>query len=150
MHIEIMTEAFEPYSKLQAYQNTFNSTGQFGATCVFVGTMRDFNDGTAVRGMHLEHYPNMTEKHLAKIIANAEQQWAVQQCLLLHRVGDILPTEAIVLIAIWSAHRGDAFDACRFIIEALKTSAPFWKKELLATNESRWVQHNSDGYSKAQ
>ncbi|MFZ2724981.1 MAG: molybdenum cofactor biosynthesis protein MoaE [Methylococcaceae bacterium] len=148
MHIQIIDYPFEPYQLVQTYQQTLACGGQFGATCVFVGTMRDFNQGDAVQAMSLEHYPEMTEKYLAKIIAQAQLQWAVQDCLLVHRVGEINPQDAIVLVAIWSAHRGDAFDACRFMMEELKKSAPFWKKERLINNESRWVEHNSDGYAK--
>lgn len=150
MHIQIINRAFEPYHEVQKYQQSLNCTRQFGATCVFVGIMRDFNDGDTVRGMTLEYYPDMTEKYLAKIINNAEQQWAVEDCLVVHRVGDLKPQEAIVLVAVWSSHRGDAFDACRFIMEQLKKSAPFWKKEHLANNESRWVEHNSTGYAKRE
>jgi molybdopterin synthase catalytic subunit len=96
--------------------------------------------------MTLEHYEGMTEKQLAKIVEQASQQWAVLDALIVHRVGDILPNEPIVLVSVWTMHRGDAFDACRFIMEALKSHAPFWKKELLITDEERWVTHNTDGY----
>lgn len=148
MQIQIIDYAFEPYQLVQAYQDKLACRGQFGATCVFVGTMRDFNQGDKVQAMSLEHYPEMTEKYLVKITEQAKRQWAVQEALIVHRVGEISPQDAIVLVAIWSAHRGDAFDACRFIMEELKKSAPFWKKEHLANNESRWVEHNSDGYAK--
>jgi len=122
--------------------------GKIGATSVFIGTMRDFNEGDQVKGMTLEHYPGMTEKQLAKIICEAQGQWSLLDALVVHRVGAILPDEPIVLVAVWAAHRGDAFDASRYVMEALKSKAPFWKKELLHSKEERWVLKNTDGYTK--
>ena len=147
MNIKISTGAFNPYQEVQAYQNTrIGNTGAVGATSIFIGTMRDFNEGDAVKGMTLEYYPGMTEKQLEKIVAEAQRQWQVIDSLVIHRVGDILPNEAIVLVAVWSSHRGDAFDASRYIMEALKSKAPFWKKELLVTENERWVTNNTKGY----
>jgi len=120
--------------------------GKYGATSIFIGTMRDFNEDRTVQGMTLEHYPGMTEKQLEKIIHEAQQQWRLLDVLVVHRVGDISPDTPIVLVAVWSVHRGDAFDACRDIMEALKSRAPFWKKERLPAEQSRWVESNSDGY----
>jgi molybdopterin synthase catalytic subunit len=97
--------------------------------------------------MTLEYYPGMTEKQLEKIITEAQQQWRFIDSLVIHRVGDILPNESIVLVAVWSSHRGDAFDASRYIMEALKSKAPFWKKELLVTENERWVANNTNGYN---
>ena len=132
MTIKISTEAFDPFQEIQAYQNAkTGNIGAVGATSIFIGTMRDFNEGAAVKGMTLEYYPGMTEKQLEKIISEAQQQWQIIDSLVIHRVGDILPNESIVLVAVWSSHRGDAFDASRYIMEALKSKAPFWKKELL-------------------
>ena len=108
--------------------------------------MRDFNDGDTVKGMTLEYYPGMTEKQLKLCIIEAQQQWQLIDSLVIHRVGDILPADTIVLVAVWSSHRGDAFDASRYIMEALKSTVPFWKKELLATENERWVTHNTNGY----
>jgi molybdopterin synthase catalytic subunit len=88
----------------------------------------------------------MTEKQLALIVEQANQQWVLMDTLLIHRIGDVVPDDSLVLVAAWSAHRGDAFDACRFIMEALKKQAPFWKKERLASGEVRWVESNSNGY----
>jgi molybdopterin synthase catalytic subunit len=145
--IKICTTAFDPWQEIQAYQTAATQLkGQYGATAVFVGTLRDFNQGDAVTGMTLEHYPGMTEKVLAKIIDEAGQQSAIIGSLCVHRVGEVYPDQPIVLVAAWAAHRGDAFDACRTIMEALKTTAPFWKKEQLASNQSRWVEGNSTGY----
>jgi molybdopterin synthase catalytic subunit len=147
MTILIRSERFDPWQEIQQHQNATPSG--FGATSIFIGTMRDFNDGDTVKAMTLEHYEGMTEKQLAKIIAEAEQQWAILDTLIVHRVGNILPNEPIVLVSVWTAHRGDAFDGCRYIMEALKSHAPFWKKEVLTTDEERWVAHNTDGYQSS-
>lgn len=145
MTIHIRHEAFDPWQEIQQHQNLAQS-GQFGATSIFIGTMRDFNDGDEVKAMILDYYPIMTEKQLEKIVTEAQQQWAILDVLLVHRVGEIHPNQPIVLVSVWTTHRGDAFDACRYIMEALKSKAPFWKKERLITNEERWVIHNTDGY----
>ncbi|MGD8483625.1 MAG: molybdenum cofactor biosynthesis protein MoaE, partial [Thioalkalispiraceae bacterium] len=117
---------------------------QYGATAVFVGSMRDFNEGDDVQKMWLEHYPGMTEKHLEKIAHEAMQKWDLLDVLLVHRVGEIGPGEPIVLVAAWSAHRAAAFEASRYLMEELKSRAPFWKKEQL-DNSSRWVAKNTPG-----
>jgi len=145
MHIELRTAPFDPYVEIAAWERTALGSGRFGATAVFVGTMRDFNDGNAVSGMTLEHYPGMTEKHLREICDQATGRWVLQEGLVLHRVGPIAVGEAIVVVAIWSSHRGDALDACRFIIEDLKSKAPFWKQEELQDGK-RWVSNNTSGY----
>jgi molybdopterin synthase catalytic subunit len=145
MNISLTSQAFDPWQSLNEYQAQ-QLAGKYGATAVFVGTMRDFNQGDGVVGMTLEHYPGMTEKQLALIVEQANQQWVLMDTLLIHRIGDVVPDDSLVLVAAWSAHRGDAFDACRFIMEALKKQAPFWKKERLASGEVRWVESNSDGY----
>jgi molybdopterin synthase catalytic subunit len=145
MSISLTSQAFDPWQSLTEYQAQ-QLAGKYGATAVFVGTMRDFNQGDGVVGMTLEHYPGMTEKQLALIVEQANQQWVLMDTLLIHRIGDVVPDDSLVLVAAWSAHRGDAFDACRFIMEALKKQAPFWKKERLASGEVRWVESNSNGY----
>ena len=147
MTLKIITQAFDPYQEIQRYQHAHpENLGHIGATNIFIGTMRDFNENVAVKGMTLEHYPGMTEKQLDNIVVEAHAQWQLIDTLIIHRVGTILPNEPIVLVAIWSSHRGDAFDACRYIMEALKSKAPFWKKEHLSNNDERWVTHNSTGY----
>jgi len=109
-----------------------------GAVASFVGLVRDRNDGAAVATMTLEHYPGMTEKAIAGIVEQAKGRWAIIDCTVIHRVGELQPTDQIVLVAVASAHRGEAFAACEFIMDYLKTQAPFWKKE--ATPEgARWV-----------
>ncbi len=148
--IKIVEGVFDPWHEIQSYQNAaIAMVGQFGATSIFIGTMRDFNEGDGVKGMTLEHYPGMTERQLGKIIAEAGQQWPIIDTLVVHRVGDIFPNEPIVLVAIWTSHRGDAYDANRYIMEALKSRAPFWKKELLTSAQERWVLKNTDGYKVA-
>lgn len=145
MHVEIRCEPFDPWHELEAWQRRrFPEPGAFGATCAFVGTMRDFNEGEAVRAMTLEHYPGMTERHLEAIAAQGSRRWGLLECLLIHRVGELQPGQPIVLVATWSAHRAAAFDACRALMEDLKSKAPFWKKERLPEG-SRWVEHNTPG-----
>jgi molybdopterin synthase catalytic subunit len=110
-----------------------------GAVAVFVGTVRDLNDAATVTTMTLEHYPGMTEKALATIESEARARWQIFDVRIIHRVGELKPQDQIVLVAVTSAHRGEAFAACEFIMDFLKTRAPFWKKEAGATG-SRWVE----------
>jgi molybdopterin synthase catalytic subunit len=109
-----------------------------GAVACFLGTVRDLNDGRAVAAMELEHYPGMTEKSLERIVAEAGRRWPIADALVVHRFGQLLPTDQIVLVAVASSHRGDAFEACEFIMDYLKTEAPFWKKERTDAGE-HWV-----------
>ena len=149
MTIKISTQTFDPFKEIQSYQSTcLDNIGAIGATSIFIGTMRDFNEDAAVKGMTLEYYPGMTEKQLEKIVIEAQCQWTLIDSLIIHRVGDILPHESIVLVAVWSSHRGDAFDASRFLMEALKSKAPFWKKERLMTDRERWIANNTNGYKQ--
>lgn len=145
--VKVITSVLDPWQELSAYQQQHLTDGQFGATATFVGTMRDFNEGDEVTGMTLEHYPGMTESQLQTIIDEAHHQWPLQNALIVHRVGVLLPGDPIVLVACWSAHRAAAFDACRHLMEALKSKAPFWKKETLTDQSHRWVEKNTDGYS---
>ena len=111
---------------------------QVGAVVSFLGTVRDMNEGSQVKAMTLEHYPGMTEKALQEIIDQAKTHWDIRNALVIHRVGPLLPEDQIVLVAVTSAHRSEAFSACEFIMDYLKTAAPFWKKE--ETPEGgRWV-----------
>jgi molybdopterin synthase catalytic subunit len=146
MPVSLRAAAFEPYAELLGYQAGLERlSGKYGAACSFVGSMRDFNEGDPVRAMTLEHYPGMTEKQLERIVAEAQARWGFLDALVVHRVGEILPGQPIVLVAVWSSHRGAAFDACRHIMEELKHRAPFWKKEALERGE-RWVERNTEGY----
>lgn len=110
-----------------------------GAVVSFVGQVRDMNTGDKVSELTLEHYPGMTEKALEAIALQAKSRWDVVDILIIHRVGTLKPLDQVVLVAVSSAHRGDAFKACEFVMDYLKTEAPFWKKELLQTGETRWV-----------
>jgi molybdopterin synthase catalytic subunit len=111
---------------------------EVGALVSFVGQVRDLNDGAIVSSMHLEHYPGMTEKALTGIVNQAMQRWALADALVIHRYGDLKPMDQIVLVVVASAHRQSAFAACEFIMDYLKTEAPFWKKESTPEGE-RWV-----------
>jgi molybdopterin synthase catalytic subunit len=146
--VKICPEAFNPWQEIQDYQATLAATAKFGATSIFIGTMRDYNEGVAVQSMTLDYYPGMTEKQLEKIIVDVGQRWQIIDAYVVHRVGEIKTDDAIVLVVVWSSHRGDAFDASRAIMEALKSTAPFWKKEVLSTGQTRWVEKNTDGYQK--
>ena len=146
MKIEICATSFEPMQALAAYQDSLTGLqGCYGATTVFIGAMRDFNEGNSVQSMTLEHYPGMTEQQLQQIVAAAEQRWEVLEVLLMHRVGTLYPNDPIVLVAVWSAHRAAAFEACRAIVEGLKSQAPFWKKETLSDGAQRWMEKNTAG-----
>ena len=144
MKVEILEAGFEPFAEVSRYQTAMQAAGKFGAAAVFVGSMRDFNEGDNVEQMWLEHYPGMTENYLEKISREAIERWDLLDSLILHRVGQIHPADAIVLVAVWSAHRAAAFEASRWLMEELKSRAPFWKKEALSEGE-RWVAKNTPG-----
>lgn len=144
MSVFIETHPFDPGAHLARFEASL-PRGSFGATASFVGTMRDFNEGDTVSSMTLEHYPEMTQKQLEGVISDAHEQWDIIDALIVHRVGEILPGNPIVLTAVCSAHRAAAFDACRFLMEALKSRATFWKKEALVGGSERWVSRNTDG-----
>ncbi len=145
-NVRLLDRAYNPWALLEAFQQArFADATDFGATAVFTGTMRDFNEGDDVAKMYLEHYPGMTLRYLQTLADTAKQRWSLNDCLIVHRYGDINPGETIVLTAAWSAHRGAAFDACRYLIEDLKHHAPFWKKETLANGDTRWVAENTPG-----
>ncbi len=145
MLIEIREQPFHAYDEINTYLNSLDISGQYGATASFVGSMRDFSEDKTVTGMTLEHYPEMTEKHLTKIANDAIQKWQLLDVLILHRIGKIEISDDIVLVATWSAHRKEAFESCRMIMEELKSTAPFWKKEE-TTRGSRWVEKNTAGF----
>jgi molybdopterin synthase catalytic subunit len=119
--------------------NALRQDAKIGAIASFVGLVRDINDGRGVSTLTLEHYPSMTEKALAEIVSKAQGRWEVIDCTVIHRVGELKPTDQIVLVIVASGHRGDAFAACEFIMDFLKTQAPFWKKEVTPQGE-RWVE----------
>lgn len=135
MPVRIQEQDFDLSTEIA---NLRSGNGSVGAVAIFVGTVRDLNDGSAVRQMTLEHYPGMTEAALQSIIDQAKGRWDLHQALIIHRVGPLQPLDQIVLVAVTSAHRGEAFAACEFIMDYLKTQAPFWKKED-TPNGVRWV-----------
>ncbi|MDX1407533.1 MAG: molybdenum cofactor biosynthesis protein MoaE [Saprospiraceae bacterium] len=142
MKIIITEQSFDPWQEVARHQRSLATDGRIGAIAVFVGTMRNINEGDSVTGMTLEHYPGMTERQLQKICTQAMEKWPVQEVLVIHRVGELLPDDPIVLVAVWSGHRAEAYDANRFIMEYLKSAAPFWKKEILPDG-TRWVERNT-------
>ncbi len=146
MAVELFQSDLDAWRRLEQYEKDHLEPGQYGACAAFTGSMRDFNQGDHVRAMTLEHYPGMTEKQLEEITENAKQRWPLIDALILHTVGDIVPGQTIVLTACWSAHRSAAFDACRYLMEELKSRAPFWKQETLDDNSTRWVEKNSPGF----
>jgi molybdopterin synthase catalytic subunit len=140
-----------PLDALAETAPVFAGRPSVGGVVSFIGLMRDMNQGDAVAGMTLEHYPGMTEKALAAIVAEAGERWAIDAVRVIHRVGEIRPQDPIVLVAVASAHRTEAFRACEFIIDYLKTRAPFWKREQTADGRSRWVDARaSDDAAAAQ
>ena len=144
MHVELRDQCFDPWGEITAFRDRVLSTGQYGACAAFVGTMRDYNEGDRVRSMYLEHYPGMTETQLESLVKTSCKTHNLIEALVVHRIGSVNPGEDIVLVAVWSAHRKASFDACREIMEALKSTAPFWKKETLDNqNAERWVRGNT-------
>lgn len=136
MTVKVQEADFDVGAELAALRA---GDARVGALASFLGLVRDINDGAAVSGMTLEHYPGMTEKALEEIVAEAKDRWDIYQVLVIHRVGPLQPCDQIVLVAVTSAHRGEAFAACEFIMDYLKTQAPFWKKEATGHGE-RWVE----------
>lgn len=144
-----MSNAVELYPFIKIQQADFDLTTEnaqlraghkdIGAVVSFVGTVRDINEGDEVAILELEHYPGMTEKALEKIRLEAHDRWALEASLIIHRVGKMFPTDQIVLVAVASRHRENAFHAAHFIMDYLKTNAPFWKKETLPDGDIRWV-----------
>ncbi|NVD97227.1 molybdopterin synthase catalytic subunit MoaE [Massilia sp. BJB1822] len=133
--VRIQTEDFDVASELAQLRA---GDARVGGIVSFVGTVRDLNEGAAISSMELEHYPGMTEQSIQAIIDQARQRWPLYGALVIHRVGPLQPMDQIVLVAVTSAHRGEAFAACEFIIDYLKTEAPFWKKEETPEG-ARWV-----------
>ena len=135
MTIKVQTADFDVGAELAALRA---NDPRVGALASFLGLVRDLNDGASVSAMTLEHYPGMTEKALEAIVAEAKGRWDIYDALVIHRVGPLQPCDQIVLVAVTTAHRGEAFAACEFIMDYLKTRAPFWKKEDIPDG-GRWV-----------
>src|SRR5512139_3244519 len=135
MKILVQTDAFDLGAEVGAMSR---GRSDIGAIASFVGLARDINEGSGIQAMTLEHYPGMTEKALAALVNEAASRWALLDVTVIHRVGRLLPGDPIVLVTVAASHRGEAFAACEFIMDALKTRAPFWKKEETPEGE-RWV-----------
>ena len=135
MGVRVQTEDFDIGAEIVALRK---GNAKIGAIASFIGLVRDINEGDDVSVMTLEHYPGMTEKALEDIVAQAKSRWDIYDATVVHRVGRLLPLDRIVLVVVSSAHRGDAFAACEFLMDYLKTQAPFWKKEDTAKG-TRWV-----------
>ncbi|MEO8442527.1 MAG: molybdopterin synthase catalytic subunit MoaE [Betaproteobacteria bacterium] len=136
MPVRVQMEDFDAGREISSLRQ---GNAQVGAVASFVGIVRDMNDGSAVADMELEHYPGMTEKAIAEIIDQAKARWNIFDVLVVHRVGHLKPLDQIVLVVVTSGHRGDAFAACEFVMDYLKTRAPFWKKEQTPEG-ARWVE----------
>jgi molybdopterin synthase catalytic subunit len=135
LNIRIQEKDFDVSTEIAALRK---GDPRVGAVVSFLGTVRDMNEGSQVKELTLEHYSGMTEKALQEILDQAKSRWDIYQSLVIHRIGPLLPEDQIVLVAVTSAHRGEAFAACEFIMDYLKTAAPFWKKED-TPDGTRWV-----------
>ncbi len=145
MKISVQREDFDLGAEVRA----IGRNPKIGAVASFVGLVRDVNEGKGVGTLTLEHYPGMTEKALAAIVQEACGRWEILDCTVIHRYGELKPTEQIVLVVVASGHRGDAFAACEFLMDYLKTRAPFWKKEQ-GPEGARWVEARSSDDQAAE
>ena len=144
--VRVQTEDFDVGRELDLLTRGRKDVGGLAS---FVGLVRDANDGHQIRGMTLEHYPGMTEKALEDICAQAQGRWDLIDIVVIHRVGSLVPGDRIVLVGVASAHRGEAFEACEFIMDYLKTRAPFWKREDTPQG-TRWVEARSSDDAAAE
>jgi len=133
--VAIQTDDFDLQHEIAVLRGT---DARVGAVCSFIGTVRDRNDGSAIASMELEHYPGMTEKSIEAMIDAAHQRFDILGARVVHRVGKLAPLDQIMMVAVISAHRGESFQACEFLMDYLKTQAPFWKKEQTPEG-ARWV-----------
>ncbi|HKO88407.1 MAG TPA: molybdopterin synthase catalytic subunit MoaE [Burkholderiales bacterium] len=136
MRLSVQTEDFDVSAEIRALRE---GRPEVGAVASFIGIVRDMNEGDQVSTMTLEHYPGMTEKALGAIVEEAKQRWQFIDATVIHRIGELKPLDQIVLVIVAAAHRGAAFAACEFIMDYLKTRAPFWKKESTPHGQ-RWVE----------
>jgi molybdopterin synthase catalytic subunit len=143
--IRVQAEDFD----LATEYNALRGNPKVGAIASFVGLVRDLNEGSGVSTLTLEHYPAMTAKALAGIVEEAGRRWRVLDCTVIHRVGELKPLDQIVLVLVAGQHRGEAFAACEFIMDFLKTRAPFWKKEMTPQG-ARWVEARASDDAAAQ
>lgn len=147
MPVRVQREDFDAGTEIARLRG---ADPKIGAVAAFIGIARDVNDGETVGTLALEHYPGMTERALEEICAQARERWKIADVLVVHRIGELRPTDQIVLVAVTGSHRGEAFAACEFVMDYLKTEAPFWKKETTASG-ARWVDaRDSDDHARAR
>ena len=146
MPVRVQADDFDVSVEIAALRR---GNSKIGAIASFVGVVRDVNDGDSVAELKLEHYPGMTEKAIETIVAEAKARWKIVDVTVVHRVGELKPLDQIVLVVVAGAHRGDAFAACEFIMDYLKTRAPFWKKEQTPQG-ARWVEARSSDDEAAE
>ena len=146
MPVRVQAEDFDVSAEIAALRR---GNPKIGAVASFVGVVRDVNDGDSVAALKLEHYPGMTEKAIEAIVAEAKARWEIVDVTVVHRVGELRPLDQIVLVVVAGGHRGDAFAACEFIMDYLKTRAPFWKKEQTPQG-ARWVEARSSDDEAAE
>lgn len=144
--ISIQTGDFDPAVEYAALRDSGAGTG---AIAIFSGLVRESGDMKGVTGLYLEHYPGMTEQVIGELIDEASNRWDVRKARVIHRVGRLGLQDQIVFVGVCSAHRGDAFAACQYIMDALKTSAPFWKKELTESGE-HWVEQKASDVARSK
>ena len=146
MSVRVQTEDFDVSAEIARLRE---GNPKVGAVASFVGIVRDLNEGDAVASLTLEHYPGMTEKAVEKIVTEARERWDIYDALVIHRVGTLKPLDQIVLVVVSSAHRGESFKACEFLMDYLKTRAPFWKKEQ-TPDGGRWVDARASDDAAAE
>ncbi len=146
MPVRVQTDDFDIAREMAAMRA---GNPRIGAIASFIGLVRDVNEGDRVAEMTLEHYPGMTERALERIVDDAKARWDIVDVLVVHRVGTLRPLDQIVLVIVTGAHRGEAFSACEFVMDYLKTQAPFWKKEQTPTG-GRWVDARDSDDAAAQ
>ena len=146
MAVRVQTGDFDVGAEITALRR---ANPKVGAVASFIGVVRDLNEGDSVATLTLEHYPGMTEKSLEEIVTQAKSRWDIFDALIVHRVGELRPLDQIVLVVVTSAHRGESFAACEFIMDYLKTRAPFWKKERTPEG-ARWVDARSTDDAAAE
>ncbi len=146
MSVRVQSEDFDAGAEIAALRR---ANPAIGAIASFIGLVRDVNEGDAVAGMTLEHYPGMTEKSIERILAEARTRWKFIDALVIHRIGELKPLDQIVLVVVAGAHRGEAFAACEFVMDYLKTQAPFWKKEQTPAG-ARWVEARASDDAAAE
>lgn len=140
--VRLHPDELRPLESVATHESALRP-GSYGASVIFVGTMRDFNLDETVEAMFLEHYPGMTERELERIEDEVRERWNPVDILIAHRTGHVEVGQPIVVLAVWAEHRAPAFEACRSILEQLKQKAPFWKRERLTDGRQRWVEANT-------